>query len=275
MFIENNVFLKDNLSLLKEIESDKIDFIYSDILYGTGRDFSAYKDLNPNRAEIENFYTERFQEMYRCLKSTGSIVLQMDKRINHWIRILLDDIFGYSNFRNEINWCYSGGGITKKKFPEKSDAIIWYSKSNNYFFNPQFISYTGVQKAHPYSKDREYKSQRGKHLEDWWSDVNSFGGSTNSPEKKLYKYPTQKPEALMSRIIDTWTKEGDLVADFFMGSGSFISAAKKMNRSFIGCDNSEVAFKLTTKRLENIDKEKKLDRQEKQQTDILVETLFK
>ena len=116
-------------------------------------------------------------------------------------------------------------------------------------YNPQYIPYTGIQKAHPYSKDREEKSKRGKHLEDWWVDINSFGGSTNHPERKKYKYPTQKPEKLMCRILKSWSNEGNLVADFFMGSGGFLSCAKKLNRNFIGCDISEMAFRITEKRL--------------------------
>lgn len=247
--MENKIYNIDNLQLLKTIENNTLDFIYSDILYGTGKNFGVYKDINANRDEVYDFYYLRLEEMHRILKDTGSLVLQMDKRINHWIRIMLDEIFGYNNFRNEITWCYSGGGITKKKFTPKSDVIIWYSKSERYFFNPQFIPYVGTQKAHPYSKDREEKSKRGKHLEDWWADINSFGGSTNHPERKKIGYPTQKPEALMKRILDSWTKEDDFVGDFFMGSGSFLYVAKENNRNYIGCDISKIAFKITEKRL--------------------------
>jgi DNA modification methylase len=249
LYIQNKIFLMDNLKLLNEIDDNTIDFIYSDILYGTGKNFEEYKDIKPNKKIVSDFYYERIKEMYRVLKNTGSIVLQMDKKINHWLRIILDEIFNYKNFRNEITWCYSGGGVSKNKFPHKSDVLIWYSKSNIYTFNPQYIPYTGIQKAHPYSKNREEKSKRGKHLEDWWTDINSFGGSTNHPEKKKYRYSNQKPELLMKRILSSWTNENDLVADFFMGSGSFISCAKEMKRRYLGCDISEIAFNITNKRL--------------------------
>ena len=245
----NKIFYSNNIDILKQIDDDHINLIYSDILYGTGKDFKQFKDIKATKQNIENFYYPILIEMKRILKDTGNIVLQMDKRINHWIRILLDEIFEYNNFQNEITWCYSGGGTTNKKFSPKSDVIIWYSKSKNYYFKPQFIPYTGIQKAHPYSKNREEKSLRGKHLEDWWIDINSFGGSTNHPEKKQFKYPTQKPEKLMYRIIDSFSKENDIVADFFMGSGTFIKVAKENNRNFIGCDNSLEAYNITKKRI--------------------------
>jgi len=148
---------EDNILVMHKIEDSSLDFIYSDILYGTGRDFREYTDIKAEINTVSEFYRPRFEEMHRVLKDTGSIVLQMDKRINHWIRILLDEIFGYNNFRNEITWCYSGGGVSKKKYSCKSDVLIWYSKSSSYYFCPQFIPYTGKQKAHPYSKNREEK----------------------------------------------------------------------------------------------------------------------
>ena len=132
MYIQNQIYKMDNLTLLNKIENNTINLIYCDILYGTGKDFGAYKDIKSDFKIIENFYFKRLEEMKRVLTSNGSIVLQMDKRINHWIRLFLDDIFGYENFRNEITWCYSGGGVSKKSYPAKSDVIIWYSKSDQY-----------------------------------------------------------------------------------------------------------------------------------------------
>ena len=85
----------DNLDLLKKLKSETLDLIYCDILYGTGRKFEHYQDIKAVRSEIENFYIPRIKEMYRVLKSTGSIYLQMDNKISHWMRCILDDIFGY------------------------------------------------------------------------------------------------------------------------------------------------------------------------------------
>lgn len=111
----------DNLELMAEIKDNTIDLIYCDILYGTGRNFGDYQDLKPIRSEIENHYLPRLIEMKRVLKQNGSIYLQMDTRINHWMRILMDDIFGYENFRNEIVFAYNGGGVSKKCYPKKHD----------------------------------------------------------------------------------------------------------------------------------------------------------
>ena len=93
------IIYNDNLIVAKKINDNSIDLIYSDILYGTGKNFGAFKDIQAIKKEIEEFYTPRLIEFHRILKVTGNIVLQMDKRINHWIRIILDNIFEYNNFR--------------------------------------------------------------------------------------------------------------------------------------------------------------------------------
>ena len=125
----------DNLELMKTIESNTIDLIYCDILYGTGRKFTDYQDLKPIRSEIESHYLPRIKEMHRILKPTGSIYLQMDTKINHWIRCIMDDVFGYDNFVNEIIWNYKTGGASKKYFPRKHDNIFLYTKTKKYTFN--------------------------------------------------------------------------------------------------------------------------------------------
>ena len=105
----------DNLELLLSQPDESVDLIYCDILYGTGKDFMDYKDLYPMREIIEEHYLPRLKEMHRVLKSTGSIYLQMDYRIEHWVRCMMDDIFGYGNFRNQIIWSYRIQGVSKKK----------------------------------------------------------------------------------------------------------------------------------------------------------------
>ena len=99
-----DIRLSDNLNLMAEIEDNTVDLIYCDILYGTGRKFADYQDLKPKREIIEEHYIPRIKEMHRILKDTGSVYLQMDYKISHWIRCILDDVFGYSNFINEIIW---------------------------------------------------------------------------------------------------------------------------------------------------------------------------
>ena len=126
----------DNLELLLQQPDESVDLIYCDILYGTGRNFGDYQDLKPIRSEIENHYIPRIKEMHRVLKDTGSIYLHCDWHINHWIRCLLDDIFGYERFINEIVWCYTGAGIkSQKNYSRKHDNIYLYSKTATYTFN--------------------------------------------------------------------------------------------------------------------------------------------
>lgn len=222
----------DNLELMSKIESNTVDLIYCDILYGTGRKFADYQDLKPIRSEIESHYIPRIKEMHRILKDTGSIFLQMDWRISHWVRCMMDDIFGYDNFKNTIVWCYgAGGGHGKKYFRRTHDDIHLYSKSENYVFNKQLNQYNSS-------------------LQDWWlikgiQDKSGFLQLDN--EKQIYD--TQKPKELIERIIKASSNEGDLVADFYLGSGTTAEVCKDLNRKFIGCDINPRAIEITLQRL--------------------------
>lgn len=133
-----DIRLSDNLELMAEMQDNTVDLIYCDILYGTGKDFGDYVDLKSIKSEIEEHYTPRVKEMHRILKDTGSIYLQMDARINHWLRCILDDIFGYDNFKNEIIWYYKKWSATTKKFLSTHDNILFYTKSNKHIFNVQY-----------------------------------------------------------------------------------------------------------------------------------------
>jgi site-specific DNA-methyltransferase (adenine-specific) len=120
-------FCSDNLELMKTIESNTIDLIYCDILYGTGRKFMDYQDLKPIRSEIENHYIPRIKEMHRILKPTGSIYLQMDFKINHWLRLILENV--ELLFQNEIVWQYGLGNNNKKRnWQEKHDTILFATR---------------------------------------------------------------------------------------------------------------------------------------------------
>ena len=125
----------DNLELLLSQPDESVDLIYCDILYGTGRNFGDYQDLKPIRSEIENHYLPRLIEMKRVLKSTGSIYLQMDYRINHWVRCIMDDIFGYDKYLNEIAWVYDLADNSKTNYPKKHDCILFYKKGKTHTFN--------------------------------------------------------------------------------------------------------------------------------------------
>ncbi len=238
--VTSSVFCSDNLELMKTIESNTIDLIYCDILYGTGRNFGDYQDLKPIRSEIEAHYLPRLKEMHRVLKSTGSIYLQMDTRINHWMRCIMDDVFGYENFRNEIVWGYSWGGVSKNKYPSKHDHILYYSKTNKYTYNIQYENYTTKDK-------RWHNNNAGKSIRDIWDDIPII----NTMSNERVDYATQKPKALIERIIKASSNEGDLVADFYLGSGTTAEVCKDLNRNFIGCDINPRAVEITLQRLNN------------------------
>ena len=228
----------DNLELMSKIESGTVDLIYCDILYGTGRKFADYQDLKPIRSEIEKHYLPRLIEMKRVLKQNGSIYLQMDTRINHWMRILMDNVFGYDNFRNEIVWTYRSGGGSNKKFGQKHDVIIYYSMPNA-TFNVLREPYSAIIA----DKRKHLFNDNGKALGDSW-DLNLL--STVSKER--VGYATQKPKALIERIIKASSNEGDLVADFYLGSGTTCEVALELGRKFIGCDINPRAVELSKKR---------------------------
>jgi DNA modification methylase len=242
----------DNLELLLSQPDESVDLIYCDILYGTGRNFGDYQDLKPIRSEIENHYLPRLIEMKRVLKSTGSIYLQMDYRINHWIRCLMDDIFGYDNFRNEIIWHYRNGGASKKQFSRKHDNILFYSKSKKYKFNIQYKkSYIDKSKGYdPYTK--QYNDENGVFCYSLEVDVWDIQHIGTHDKKTRLGYATQKPKALIERIIKASSNEGDTVADYYLGSGTTAVVCKELNRNFIGCDINPKAIEITNARLDAV-----------------------
>jgi len=243
-----DIRLSDNLELMAEIKDNTVDLIYCDILYGTGRKFADYQDLKPKREVIEEHYMPRIKEMHRILKDTGSIYLQMDYRISHWIRLVLDDVFGYDNMINEIIWCYTMPNNYRKAFNKKHDTIYSYSKSKQWTFNWKdvTIEYSESSKnraKYAHSKTSQMGSngsmlsKEGKLPEDYWMMPVVSG-------KERKGYNTQKPKKLIERIIKASSNEGDLVADFYAGSFTTAEVCKDLNRNFIGCDISEKAVQI-------------------------------
>lgn len=239
--------LQNNLDLLKSLDSNSIDLIYSDILYGTGRDFGDYQDLKPNKKEIEYHYFVRINEMKRVLKNTGQIYLQMDYRISHWVRCILDDIFGYNNFRNEIIWSYNSAPRKKNCFGYRHDTILRYSKSDIFTFNEIREPYSKNINI-PKSKEKYYNSD-GKVVGDVWN-INILG---QNDKTERCGYATQKPETLIERVVLSSSNVSDVVADFYLGSGTTAVVCKKLNRNFIGCDISEKAVSIAKKRVDDLD----------------------
>jgi DNA modification methylase len=208
---------------------------------------------------------ERVEQMHRILKPTGSIYLHCDWHADAYIRVgILDKIFGEKNFRNHIIWCYSIGGKSKKAFGKKHDSIFFYSKSNDYIFNEKEATIPRKQNSHMKTavdnygrvyqekidkktgKSYKYYMDEGKISEDYWTDIETL----NREDKERIGYPTQKPEALLERIIKVSSNKDDVVLDPFVGGGTTIAVAEKLGRQWIGIDQSVQAVKVTEFRLE-------------------------
>lgn len=258
----NKCYCMDNLELMKQIDDSSIDLIYSDILYGTGKKFKDYQDLKADKEEIYEFYIPRIKEMHRILKSTGTIYLQMDYRINHWIRCIMGDIFGYENMRNEIIWHYDIGTNLKLDLKRKHDTIFRYTKSKIYKFHAIKIP---VKNLDRYDKTEEYTGRKfmirgdtgkivyadeGQNEDDVWTYYKTDKLRTlNSMSKERTGYNTQKPKELLERIIKMSTDEGDIIADFFCGSGTTGIVAKELCRKYIMCDINPRAIEISEERL--------------------------
>lgn len=251
----------DNIELLKLQPDESVDLIYSDILYGTGRNFGDYQDLKPIRSEIEAHYLPRLKEMHRVLKANGTIYLQMDTRINHWMRCIMDDIFNYNNFRTEIVWFYNSQGKSDKEWNRKHDVILYYTKGKQWTFNAKDvmdsitdltykrfkseIDKKGYYTCFKNGKEYKYYLENGSLPKDWFEDVTYI----SRDNKELTGYATQKPKALIERLIKASSNEGDTVADYYLGSGTTAVVCKELNRNFIGCDINPNAIELTKTRL--------------------------
>ena len=241
------LYNQDNLELMRSMEDNSVDLIYSDILYGTGRDFGPYQDIKKNFEEIQNFYRPRFLEFKRILKDTGNIIIQMDYHINYMIRFLLDEIFGMNNFRNEIIWHYNSAPHKKGCLGHRHDTLLRYTKSNVFTFNEVVREPYSPTAPRGYEKEKYYHPE-GKLVGDVWQ-IKMIG---QNDKTERTGYPTQKPLELMNRIVKLFSNEGDMVFDAFMGSGSIGMAALQNNRKFIGCDISEEAYNITKERLESM-----------------------
>lgn len=278
----NQLILGDNLEVLRTLPSESVDLIYNDPPFFSGRNYNViWGDSNEVRSfhdiwegGIDSYLiwlNARLWEMRRVLKKTGSIYIHCDWHASHYIKTEMDKIFGYENFLNEIVWPYLGiKRPTAKKFPQKNDIILIYTKTKEYTWYVQYAPH-----KEEYIKKKWKKDNAGRFYRD---DVNKTGGEfrtiyldelsgeivdsvwedispVNPVAKERIGYPTQKPEALLERLIKASTNEGDVVADFFGGGGTTFAVAMKHKRRFIGCDSSRVAISVTLDRLVKIGEE--------------------
>lgn len=254
----------DNAEIMRCLlkQDIKIDLIYIDPPYLTNLDFKtkegkfAYSD----KFSLDTYLTMLYERLYlmkRLLSEKGSIYVHVDYRTSAYVRLMMNEIFGEENFRNEIIWCYSGPSNVRDNFARKHDVIFFYTKIKSSLFNVQRIPHAsglhgrgglGFRNAIS-NRSLDELEEKGKILEDWWVDITPVGRILN----EIVGYPTQKPEALLERIIKASSNEGDLVADFFCGSGTTAAAAHKLNRNWICVDMGDEAIKTTKERMLNLD----------------------
>lgn len=250
----NKVYCSDNLELMEQMDDNSIDLIYSDILYNTGKKFDDFDDNLGSPQEAIEWYKPIVREMHRVLKDTGSIYLQCDSNLEHYLKVEIDKVFGIENFQRDIIWrigWVSGYKTQAKNWIRNHDNILYYTKSNKFTFNKEYILY-----PEGYVR-RDGKKPKGKGIpiEDTWNcsenDIlNSIQIMSFSKEK--VGYDTQKPKELLERIIKASSNKGDIVADFFCGSGTTGVVAKELGRNYIMCDVSPKAVEISEMRLEGI-----------------------
>ncbi len=202
-----------------------------------------------------SYMAERLAEMKRLLKPTGSIYLHCDPTMSHYLKIVMDGIFGHKNFRNEIVWCYTGPGSPgMRQFNRKHDIILWYSIGEKWVFNAKSVriphkrlntNRKGAMITKPLTpQEREAYLKKGKIPETWWPDFSPVGRL----KRERLGYPTQKPLALLERIVKASSNPDGVVLDPFCGCGTTIEAAHKLGRAWVGIDISPFAIDLIQKR---------------------------
>ena len=216
----------------------------------------AYSDTwSDGTASYLAMITPRLILMRELLADTGSIFVHVDWHVAHYLKIAMDEVFGKKSFRNEIIYCYSGGGVPTNEMPRKHDNIYWYTKGDSWTFNTQYRPYSEgtLQRGRTAVKGPDASLRdEGTPINDWWPDVKKITSPTD-PEK-LY-YDTQKSEELLTRIINMCSNTGDVVLDLFGGSGTTAAVAEKLGRNWISTDLGKPACMIMRKRM--IDQEAK------------------
>jgi DNA modification methylase len=286
---QNKLIWGDNklvMASLLEKFVGKIDLIYIDPPFATGADFKFRTHIGEEGKEITKEHSmleqkayndtwgrgldsylpmmhDRLVLMHQLLSKKGVIYVHLDWHAGHYVKIMMDEIFGPSNFLNEVIWHFRTGNIAERIFARRHESLMLYSKSDEYTFNP--IEIKEYYKA-VYGPDFEPSFKGRKHSSDEFGDyrvvfvddVWDLSAVFTLSKEHLY-FDTQKPEQLLKRIVLASSNPGDLVADFFCGSGTTLAVAEKLGRRWVGCDLSRYAIHLTRKRLLEIESSKDLE----------------
>lgn len=273
--MNNMIMHGDCLEVMKDINQFSIDMVYLDPPFYTNR--KQYSKTRDNSKEYEfddnwtsvgqyiDYMKNRLVECHRVLSQTGSIFLHCDKSASHYLRVILDEVFGMNNFRSEIIWSYKRWSNSKKGLLNSHQSIYFYSKSSDFKFNTIYTDYSPTTNIDQILQERERdengksvykrdeignviiaKAKQGVPLSDVWCIP-----YLNPKANERNGYPTQKPILLLEQIIKISTDEGDTVLDPFCGSGTTLVASKLLNRNYIGIDILESAIQLSQKCLDN------------------------
>lgn len=269
---ENQLFVGDNLAILKAMPASSFQLIYIDPPFNTGRtqertnrtsrqsetgrlgfQGKKYEQIVQSVLSYDDAFNDywsflepRLEEAWRLLTETGTLYLHLDYREVHYAKVLLDALFGRECFLNEIIWAYDYGGKANSRWPAKHDTILVYVKDpKNYYFNNEEVDREPYMAPGLVTKE---KVERGKLPTDvWWHTIVSPTG------KEKTGYPTQKPEGVLRRIIQASSRKGDKVLDFFAGSGTTGAVAHKLGRHFTLVDQNPESIEVITKRLDAIE----------------------
>jgi len=267
--LKNKLLEGDNLSVLKSMPDESVQLIYVDPPFNTGRKQERslsktsrtetggsvgfkgqrYETVRERLLSYDDefgdywdFLEPRLEQAWRVLRETGTLYLHLDYREAHYAKVLLDALFGRECFLNEIIWAYDYGGKPKNRWPAKHDTILVYVKNpKNYYFDSDAVD------REPYMAPglvTPEKVARGKLPTDvWWHTIVSPTG------KEKTGYPTQKPEGILRRVIQASSAPGDLVLDFFAGSGTTGAVAAALGRKFVMVDQNPESIAVIKSRL--------------------------
>lgn len=281
VFGDNLQFLKtiykNDDPMIKDRVKNKVKLIYIDPPFATSDEFQskegakAYSDKKEG-AEFIEYLRKRIILAHSILADDGSIFVHLDWKMAHYIKIVLDEVFGKNNLRNEIVWAYNGPGSPgMKQFNRKHDTIFWYSKSFKWTFNDDDIRVEHSEKTMDnfkaglegsgFTSDTYELNKGGKIPEDWWQIA--VASRIKIDGFNRMGYPTEKPVKLIERIIRACSNEEDIVLDFFAGSGVVASVAERLNRKWISCDIGKLSYYTVQRRILEISKSKSLSNNQK------------
>jgi DNA modification methylase len=261
------IFHGDSLGLARAWPAATIDLVYVDPPFGTGKvqrgRGGAYADAGGDPEAHVAWLAPWLEASRDALTPTGSLVVHLDWRAVHHVKVHLDRLFGARCFAGEIVWCYAVGGKSRRGFGRKHDTILWYGRTPEWAFHADAVKIARRGGSHmrvvtgddgqPVQEKTDRKTGRvyrypvaaGKVPEDWWTDIETL----NHSDRERTGWPSQKPERLLERILHATTLPGERVADWFCGSGTTAAVAQRLGRRYVVADREEAAIAITRARL--------------------------